>query len=235
MRKSLLVILVVIGIAALAGVARWRMTPTQSIGDQRALTIFGTTDEALMRPVLAEYRRGHPRTRLSYVEMDGSALYQRVLSDLEAHRSGPDLVISTAMDLQVKLVNDGQTVPHNSGNASALPPWARWRDEAFGITFEPAVMVFNQRLMAGRPIPRSRSELLDAIGEDLDFWRGKVGTYDIRRSGTGYLLMSQDSRQASDSGALFKSFGLAQVKLAAQSSVLLRQVARGEIDRKSVV
>ncbi len=212
-----------------AGAFYWHLAPRPRAADPEALTVFGTSEEALMQPMLQAYRHAHPGVRIAYADMDGTTVYRRVLADLAAGKPGADVVLSTAMDLQVKLVNDGHTLPHHSANGAALPPWARWRDEAFGITFEPAVMVFNRKLMAGRALPRSRAELIDAIGADLPFWKGKVGTYDIRQSGTGYLLTSQDSRQASDSGALFKSFGMARVELAPESGVLLGKVERGDL------
>jgi iron(III) transport system substrate-binding protein len=110
-----------------------------------------------------------------------------------------------------------------------LPRWARWRDEAFGITFEPAVMVFNRRLMQGRKIPRSRPQLLEALRSDPSFWARRVGTYDIGASSVGYLLASQDTRQSSEFGALAEALGDLDLQTHDKTSILLDRLERGEL------
>jgi iron(III) transport system substrate-binding protein len=133
------------------------------------------------------------------------------------------------MDLQVKLVNDGYAATHVSEQIGDWPSWARWRNEAFGITFEPAVMVFNRALLGGRAPPQSRPELLDALKSDPGFWRGRVGTYDIERSSVGYLLAAEDARQNSDFGSLLTQFGAAGLETRDTTAELLDALERGEI------
>jgi iron(III) transport system substrate-binding protein len=153
----------------------------------------------------------------------------RFLREMAAGRPRVDLLLSSAMDLQVKLVNDGHAAPHRSPNAEQLPRWARWRGEAFGITFEPAVMVFNRNLMRGRRVPRSRPELLQTLREDPAFWRKRVGAYDIAKSSVGYLLASQDARQSSEWGALAEAFGAVGLQTSDTTATLLDRLERGEL------
>jgi iron(III) transport system substrate-binding protein len=193
------------------------------------LTIFGSSQSKIFEPVLAVYHRLHPETRVRYVDLDGETIYRRALDDAATGRPGADILLSTAMDLQVKFVNDGYSMPYVSAATRALPPWARWRDEAFGVALEPAVMVFNTRRMAGRVLPTTRAELVAAIQRDRAFWHGRVGIYDLRRRGIGYLLTSQESRQASDFGALMKAFGTASAQLESGSGTMLHDVAAGNL------
>lgn len=193
------------------------------------VVVLGTSGESLLAPAIRAFHEKNPSTTIEYHEMDGLSIYRKVADDLAKGRSGADFTLSTSMDLQVKLVNDGASSPHVSQNAAALPPWARWRNEAFGVTFEPIVMVFNTNVMHGRTIPRSRSELLEAIAADPAFWRGRIGTFDPRRSGTGYLMLSQDYRQSGDASALFRAFGESGVFLDEDSSAIFRKLDRGEL------
>ncbi len=193
------------------------------------LVIYSTTDTRVFAPVVEDFRRQHAGIEVRYEELDSADLYERYLREERAGRPQADLLLSSSMDLQVKLVNDGHAAPHVSASSRALPAWARWRDEAFGFTFEPAVMVYNRNVMAGRPLPRSRPQLLEALTRDEAFWRGRVGTYDIARSNVGYLLASQDARQSSDFGALLRAFGDAQVRVETRTSTLLDRIASGEL------
>lgn len=194
-----------------------------------ALTIYSTTDTAVFAPVLADFRRLHPDLPVCYVELEAAPLYHRFLRESGTGTPRADVLFSSAMDLQVKLVNDGFAMPHVSANASALPGWARWRDEAFGLTLEPAVMVFNQAAMHGQPLPRSRPALLELLKSDPVRWAGRIGTYDIEKSSVGYLLASQDARQGNEYGALLEGFGAARIRLAQRTSALLDRLERGEL------
>ena len=193
------------------------------------LSVHSTTDTRVFEPVIRDFQALNGDVAVRYEELDAGALYHGFLDDAKAGRPGADLLLSSAMDLQVKLVNDGFAAPHRSDNARALPVWARWRDEAFGFTFEPAVMVFNRGAMAGRKLPHSRGELLQMLTRDPEFWHRKVGTYDIARSAVGYLLASQDARLSSEFSALLEALGNLELRTEVRTAALLDRIARGDL------
>lgn len=193
------------------------------------LVIYSTTDTQIFRPVIEDFRRLYPTVDVRYVELDAAALNGRYLDETAKRRPSADLLLSSAMDLQVELVNDGYGVPHLSQNAAKLPNWARWRNEAFGITFEPAVMVYNTRLLAGHAMPKSRPELLRDLRRDPAFWRRRIGTYDVAKSSVGYLLVSQDARQSSDFGALVEAFGASGARTSTSTAALLDAIEAGRL------
>ena len=193
------------------------------------LTVYSATNISAFQPVIDDFQKLYPAIQVHYVELDAATVYRRFLNDLHAGKPRADLLVSSAMDLQFKLVNDSFAAAHRSNNSLRLPQWARWREEAFGITFEPAVMVYNRKLMHGRPMPRSRPELLAAIREDPTFWRGKIGTYDIARSSVGYMLAAQDARQSNQFVALAEAFENADLQTDDNTVALLDRLKRGDI------
>jgi len=193
------------------------------------LTLYSTTDTTVFDPVIRDFQRLHPQVALRYELLDAGALYQRFLQETAAKKPQADLLLSSAMDLQVKLVNDGYAAPYVSQASRALPAWAQWRDEAFGFTFEPAVMVFNRAALAGRNVPRSRAELLEMLRREPDQWRGRVGTYDIQRSSVGYLLATQDARQSSEFGGLLEAIGDVHAQVEEHTATLLDRLESGEL------
>lgn len=201
----------------------------QAEGSSDRLRIYSTTDEKEFAPIIDDFRDQYPGIVVEYLELDAAPLSERFLAEAAAGRPAADLLLSTAMDLQAKLVNDGYAAPHDSPSAEALPEWARWRNEAFGITFEPAVLVYNTAAMAGRPLPQSRRELLEAIRSDPEFWRDSVGTYDIKGSSVGYLLASQDDRLSSEFSALLKAFGDVGVRVEDNTATLLDLLREGRL------
>lgn len=193
------------------------------------VTIYSTTDTAVFAPVIADFKKVQPGVEVRYVLLDAQPLYDRYLAETAAGKPGPDILLSAAMDLQVKLVNDGYAAPHHSANAQALPSWARWRDEIFGLTFEPVVMVANEQGLKNHDIPTSRFELAQTLRRDQAFWTDRIGTYDVKASSTGYLLATQDARLSSEFGPLVQAMGTVHVKTYPNSSPLLRDVESGKL------
>ena len=192
------------------------------------LRIHGTTDIEVFAVVIADYQRLHPGTEVVYEDIITQDLYARFLRD-RSTAATPDLLISSGMDLQTKLVNDGHALSHRSPQTEAVPAWAKWRNEAFGISYEPVAMVYNTRALPPAKVPHTRRQLLDLLRAEGAPLRGKVGTYDIERSSVGYLLATQDAQRGSIAGALLGALGDNGVVREERTGVLLDQVSSGKL------
>ncbi|MCP8937606.1 extracellular solute-binding protein [Alsobacter sp. SYSU M60028] len=191
------------------------------------LVIAGATDKAQFEPVIRDFQATRPDLAVAYVEMDTVELHERFLAgtlDLP-----PDVLISSAIDLQIKLANDGHALAYASAATAALPGWARWRNEVFGFTFEPAVMVYNPDLIPDAEAPRSRAQLVRLLGERGESLRGRIATYDIVRSGVGHLLAAQDAQISSSFWRLTSAMGNAGVLLERGSGAMIDRVERGDL------
>ena len=126
------------------------------------------------------------------------------------------------MNLQFKLVNDGYAAPYKSSETAALPAWALWKDEAFGVTFEPVVFAYNKKLIAADEMPKTHAEFVRFLKERGPHWRQRVASYDPRGSGLGYLLHTQDMEANPVAfWNLIRAFGNNGVILEPSTAVLL--------------
>ncbi len=201
-------------------------------GDERErLRIHSATDRQAIEPLVIDFQRIHPDVTVEYQDMDTADLYADALAGpaREPAAVKPDLLISSAADLQVKLVNDGYTQPHRSALTDGLPDWANWRDEAFGFTFEPAVIAYNRDLLPADQVPRSRPALIRLLKENPARFSRRVATYDTAASGIGYLLAAHDDLLFSQFWQLVAVMGNAQARLACCSGEILDMVERGEV------
>src|SRR5699024_8882187 len=112
---------------------------------QPPLDIYGSTDLWAMRPLINDFHRQYPRIDVRYHLLTTQDMYRNFLDAANTGTVQADLMISSAMDLQTKLANDGYARPVYPANGSWLPSWAHWRHRVFGFTFEPAVMVYDPR------------------------------------------------------------------------------------------
>lgn len=155
------------------------------------VVIYAATDLQVIEPLIADFEQAHPEIKVVYHDLQSTDLYDRFLNEIGTAAKA-DIVWSSAMDLQMKLVNDGHAVPYRSAETSSLPPWAKWRDEAFGTTFEPVCFVYNRHFLAPETVPQTHAELARLLLEQPERFRDRLVTYDPHRSGLGYLLHSQD-------------------------------------------
>lgn len=194
----------------------------------RQLYIHSTLDMSSFRPLLEQFVAQHPDIRVAYVDVNTLELYYRTVSETDAPKAS--LVLSSAMDLQLKLVNDGYTQVYRSDETERLPSHTKWRDEVFAFSYEPVVMMVNKEAFAEREVPRNRQEMLSYIRQYDDSVTGRLGTYDIRQSGVGYLLASQDARQADATwGRILEAFGSHGVRTYCCSSDIIDDVASGKL------
>lgn len=224
---------VLLSLVLLGGTAVCEPAPeaARSYGPAQAdlrLTVRGTTDIALFEPVIEMFLGLSGRVRIEYEQWGSNDLYLATDADCRSGNAAADLVISSSIDQQVKLANDGCAAAHRSDETAALAPVSNWRDEVFGITWEPAVIVYNRNMIGDALAPRSRFDLIDLLRTDDSAFRGRVATYDIEVSGLGYLFAFADSQQATTFGRLIETFGRSGAVATCCSAAIIDGVASGK-------
>ena len=192
-----------------------------------ALSVAGPTDTPVFATLARGFQQARPDIAITYREIGSRELYEQAAA---AKLGSVDVLINSAVDLQIKLANDGYAMHYKSPYAAELPPWAVWRSEVFGFTFEPAVMVYNTKRFTDQTAPRSRQALLRLLEQDSASLYGKVGTYDISASSVGYLLASQDDLASSNFWGLANAMGEVNVQLYASSAAILDNIEQGKLD-----
>lgn len=195
------------------------------------LVINGAADTSALAPLILDYQQLEPNIAVDYTDFVTNDLYNQADAACQAHQNFGDLLISSSVDQMVKLTNDGCAVSHISAETRAEYNSANnWRDEVFGFTFEPSVIVYNSDYVAPQDVPRSRSELADLLRRKQEYYRGRVATYDLRQSGVGYLLAFMDSEQNSTAyGRLLESMSRVDTQLRCCNNSVLTDIADDKI------
>jgi iron(III) transport system substrate-binding protein len=192
------------------------------------VVVYSNTEQFAVNPVLEAFQAAFPKIKLDYVELKSSELYNRFVSEASAGALQADLIWSSSMDLQFKLLEEGFAQAYASPEKPALPGWAVYKDLGYGITFEPAAFIYNKRIVQEASVPKSHAELAKYLTAHASELQGKVGTYDPQRSGLGYFLLSQDLKQGNVVWDIAKGLGLAKAKQYTATGTMLEKVASGE-------
>lgn len=191
------------------------------------LRIYSSLDNRLTKPLLEVFQKLYPSITLEYIELPTLEIYERIITESDNETHTADFVFSSAMDLQMKLANDGYARELDI-NIAAWPDWASWNQTAFALTFEPAVIVFHKPSFKGVMPPNNRAELREWLLNPDHFER--FATYDIERAGLGFLFFARDVEHDRNVWELVSAMGQARVKLYSNSSAILERVANGDFD-----
>jgi iron(III) transport system substrate-binding protein len=190
------------------------------------LVIYGATDSKAAQPLIKDFNTLYPGITVEYNDMNSTEVYNRFISESAAGGTTADVLWSSAMDLQMKLASDGYAMAYKSVEAPKIPGWAMWNDMAYGTTFEPAAIVYNKRLVTGAEVPQTHADFAKLIATDK--FRDKVTTYDIEKSGVGFMFMTQDSQDFPQYPVLANAFGTAKVRVQSSTGTMLERISSGE-------
>ncbi|MFD1627486.1 ABC transporter substrate-binding protein [Azospirillum griseum] len=200
----------------------------EAANQEGALSIYSATDASAVSELLKGFEALYPKIKLEYADQNSTEMYNRFISEAAANTGTADLMWSSAMDLQIKLVNDGYAQPYATQESKALPAWANWKNEAYGTTAEPIVFAYNKRLVPEADVPKTHADLAKLLTAKADAYKGKVTSYDPERSGVGFLYITQDAQANSNTWDLVKAMGQTGVKLYTSSGAMIERLTSGE-------
>ena len=207
--------------------AQVTLYPADGDADGRTVVVYSSLDEPLAKPMIEAFQAANPGIAVSYEDMQTVDIYDRVVRETDAGQPTADFAFSSSMDLQVKLANDGYAQQSDLTLSGRWPRWANWRNTAYALTYEPAVFIYHRPSFADIIPPATRGELIDYLDAHGDAVFGRVGTYDIERSGVGFMFFARDQEQYGDLWTLVRAMGAAGVKLYSTTSAIVERVADG--------
>jgi iron(III) transport system substrate-binding protein len=191
----------------------------------RELVIYSSLDSPLARPLIEDFQASRPDVAVRYEDLLTGEIAARVIAETDAGLPTADLIFSSAMDVTVKLANDGYAREADVPGAAAWPDWAGWRNMVFALTFEPGVIIYHRPSFPEGP-PDTRAALIDWLETAP---QGSIGTYDIARSAVGYLYLMRDQEHFADLWQLVRAMGRAGVQTFPTSQAVIDGVNSGEM------
>jgi len=192
------------------------------------VVVYAPLDSNAYAPLVADFKTLYPGIEVEFNNLQTTALYNRFISEVAAGSGSADVVWSSAMDLQLKLANDGYAQAYESPETKNLPSWAVWDSKAYGITFEPIVFVYNKDSLTPDDLPKGHADVVEVLRKNKDKFQGQVIAYDIEKSGIGFLGIAQDSKLMPDFWELPKALGAAGAQFPSGGAAMIDSVASGE-------
>lgn len=192
------------------------------------VVIYTSTDSKQAQALIDGFKAAYPGVAVEVNDLGTNGTYNRVLSEGAAKQVGSDIVWTSAMDLQMVLVEKGLADAYKSPEAKNLPSWAHYKDTLYGTTIEPSAILYNKKLFPADWVPSSRAGLIKVLKDNKEKLKGKVATFDPEKSGTGFFFSTADLRHTKDFWDLVSAFGAADGKVYGSSGAMKEKVVSGE-------
>lgn len=192
------------------------------------VVVYSTTDTVAASFLIKDFQALYPGISVEYNDMNSTEVYNRFISERAAGGASADVLWSSSMDLQIKLVHDGNAVTYASPEIPKLPTWSVWKNEAYGTTYEPIAIVYNKRLLTGDEVPQSHADMMRVFATKAEKLKGKVTTYDIEKSGVGFLLITQDSKYNPAFWDFARALGVVGPRFQSSSGTMMERISSGE-------
>src|ERR1041384_7430590 len=88
------------------------------------VVVYSATDTKAAAPLIKDFNAAYPDIKVEYNDMNSTEMYNRFIAEVASGQGSADIMWSSAMDLQVKLVDEGKALTYKSPESGKLPPWA---------------------------------------------------------------------------------------------------------------
>jgi iron(III) transport system substrate-binding protein len=202
---------------------------TRQAEQEGRLVIYSVLSNKAAEPLVKKFKELYPKIKVDYDGEGGaSETYERFLLETKSKSPSADVMWSSAMDLQMKLVVGGFAAHYISTEAAFIPKWANFKDLAWGTTYEPIVMVYNKQLLSLNDVPKNHEMLRQLLLSNKDRFKGKVTLFDVEKSGVGYMFAAQDKLISREWSDLLSAIGESKPFLASGSGEMLKRINSGD-------
>jgi iron(III) transport system substrate-binding protein len=193
------------------------------------VVVYSVLSNAAAAPLVNDFRALYPGIAVEYDGEKGSTeMADWFAGEIAQGRDSADVVWSSAMDLQMRFVQQGYASSYRSPEAAHLPAWANYGDLAYGTTFEPIAFVYNKELVQGADIPQDHPAFARLMAERHARFNSKVTTFDITKSGVGFMFAVADSQHMADMPGFLNALGSVDVRPSAGTGAMLAKINSGE-------
>ncbi|CNE93221.1 ABC transporter substrate-binding protein [Yersinia mollaretii] len=230
-------IILIVATAALATLPASAQLPTyypadyQNIIDgakkEGKVVVYSSTDIKAAAPLIKGFEAAYPGIKVEYNDMNSTELYNRYISEQASGSLSGDVVWSSSMDTALKLATD-YAQEYLSPEQGELPKWAVWKNSAYGTTYEPVVFIYNKRLIPAADVPTTHTALAKLIASQPDKFKKKVTTYDIEKSGLGFMLSVQDFKADPNYFATLADIAKGGLTVQSSTGTMMERVSSGE-------
>ena len=143
---------------------------------EKGLLIYSAMAADNWKPILAAFHKYYPWIEIKTLDMGGE-LFQRFIAESESGISTADFIATLQPTGWARFLKEKRGLHYLSPETAYLPKWGSRQDTVYSFSADPAIMVWNTKVMPAETVPKGLADLADKIQKKPDFFRGKLTSY----------------------------------------------------------
>ncbi|GAA1501823.1 ABC transporter substrate-binding protein [Nocardioides humi] len=185
------------------------------------VVVYGNPPEDMWKRLIPTFEKAYPGIRIETVDLGGSELVQRVLSEAKTGAASADLVIDSNSKTFLDLAD--VIAARTSPFTAELPEFTQPESGVYAFAADPGILVYNKAVLDEGQYPASMADLA-AIG---DAHPGKLTTYDLSND-NGYSQMWTLADAIGDAAWDVYADLVPETTYESAGGTMLQKVAQGE-------
>src|SRR3954470_8502047 len=91
------------------------------------VVVYSALDTKAAQPLIKDFSALYPGVKVEYADLNSTELYNRFIAEAASGQGSADVMWSSAMDLQVKLVDEGHALAYTSPEVTMVPSWSVYK------------------------------------------------------------------------------------------------------------
>jgi len=185
------------------------------------VVVYGNPPEDMWKRLIPTFEKAYPGITIETVDLGGSELVQRVLSEAKTGAASADLVIDSNSKTFLDLAD--AVASRTSAFAADLPEFTQPESGIYAFAADPGILVYNKAVLPKDEYPASMADLA-RIGAAHP---GKLTTYDLSND-NGYSQMWTLADALGDPAWDLYADLVPQTTYESAGGTMLQKVAQGE-------
>ena len=144
---------------------------------EHGLVIYANAPAQYFQPVIAVFNKQYPSIKVSVTTLDDNTVFSKYEAEAAQGARTADLLVASAPASWVQAEQNGVSATFTPAGLTAFPSWVNQGSGVFVMSAEPALLVYNPKLLTPAEVPKTWAQL--AADAKADPGKYKLVSYPI--------------------------------------------------------
>lgn len=138
---------------------------------EKGLLIYSVMAADNWKPILAAFHKYYPWIKIRTLDLKSSEVFQRYIAEAESGIATADFLASLSATGWARFLHENRALRYPSPEIPYLPNWASRQESVYAFSGDPAVMIWNTKILPADMVPKGLADLVEKVKKKPDFFR----------------------------------------------------------------
>jgi iron(III) transport system substrate-binding protein len=143
---------------------------------EKGLLVYSAMAADNWKPLLDAFNKHYPWIKVNTMDM-GSEVFGRYRAESETGIATADFIATLQPTGWARVLEEKRLLRYSSPEIPYLPKWASRQETIYSFSADPAIMVWNTKVLPLDRVPKGIADLAEQVKKTPDFFRGRLTCY----------------------------------------------------------